>query len=236
MLKLLFTFVFCLGTYISVMAQQTVPMVVGEMRDVMWKGKLKGVIKTDTLSGKAGLYGLGPVEYLKGEILILEGVTYVSGVIDNTAMRVRTNSPVSAPFFAYANIPEWSEVNLPSPVKDLSGLEQFLDEQYSSVDIPFFFKLEGVIDSAEIHIVNLPEGHKVTNPGEAHQGQVNYPVASGHSTLLGFFSRKHKAIFTHHDTFIHIHLITADKASMGHLEKIGFRANNMKLFIPAGLK
>ena len=34
--------------------------VVGEMRDVMWKGELKGKIATDSLNNKE-TYGLGPM-------------------------------------------------------------------------------------------------------------------------------------------------------------------------------
>jgi acetolactate decarboxylase len=54
--------------------------VVGEMRDVMWKGDLKGKIATDSLNNKE-TYGLGPIEFLKGEIVVFEGQTFVSKVI-----------------------------------------------------------------------------------------------------------------------------------------------------------
>ena len=43
--------------------------VVGEMKDVMWKGDLKGKIATDSLNSKE-TYGLGPIEFLKGEIVV----------------------------------------------------------------------------------------------------------------------------------------------------------------------
>ena len=44
--------------------------VVGAMKNVMWKGKLEGSIHIDTISDKNGLYGLGPVSFLTGEIVI----------------------------------------------------------------------------------------------------------------------------------------------------------------------
>ena len=40
------------------------------MSDVMWKGELKGNIATDSLEG-AKAYGIGPVSFLKGEIVLL---------------------------------------------------------------------------------------------------------------------------------------------------------------------
>jgi len=45
----------------------------------MWKGDLKGKIATDSLNNKE-TYGLGPIEFLKGEIVVFEGQTYVSKV------------------------------------------------------------------------------------------------------------------------------------------------------------
>ena len=38
--------------------------VIGEMRKVMWEGKLEGVIALDTIPAKEHVYGLGPVEFL----------------------------------------------------------------------------------------------------------------------------------------------------------------------------
>lgn len=45
-------------------------VVVGAMKNVMWKGELGGIISLDTIKNKEGLYGLGPVSYLTGELLI----------------------------------------------------------------------------------------------------------------------------------------------------------------------
>ena len=100
----------------------------------------------------------------------------------------------------------------------------------NQINIPFFFKLEGFVDSANIHIVNLPEGKVVRSPDDAHQGQINYPITRNVS-VLGFFSRNHKAIFTHHDTFIHTHLITQEKDMMGHLEEVSFSSKRVKLSV-----
>lgn len=230
MFKMLFTLSLSLGVLSSIFAQSSTPKIVGEMRNVMWKGELAGVIKLDTLT-KKNLYGLGPIDYLKGEIMVLDGVAYSSAVIDSNRMLVQAKEDLNAPFFAYSTVSKWSEVEVPVFVKDLPSLEEFLNQYISALDVPFFFKLEGVFENAEIHIVNLPTGSKVRSPQDAHQGQVNYNLAGGSATLLGFFSRKHKAIFTHHDTFLHIHLITSDRNKMGHLEHIDFSPNQMKLLV-----
>ena len=76
--------------------------VVGEMRDVMWKGDLKGKITTDSLNSKE-TYGLGPTEFLKGEIVLFEGQSYVSKVVDSISHEVSKVPLVSAPFFVYSS-------------------------------------------------------------------------------------------------------------------------------------
>lgn len=63
-------------------------------------------------------------------------------------------------------------------------------------------------------------------------GQVNYPLNNEQAEIIGFFSTEHKTIFTHHDTFLHIHLMTTDKQKMGHLDEVWFKKGRMKLYLP----
>src|SRR5690554_4068518 len=77
-------------TNCTTQAQQTTNEVkiVGEMKNVMWKGQLNGNINLDTIANKTNLYGLGPVEYLAGEILIIDGKSYKSTVTSDSTMKV----------------------------------------------------------------------------------------------------------------------------------------------------
>lgn len=204
--------------------------IVGAMKNVMWKGELGGSINLDTISNKEGLYGLGPVSYLQGELLINNGTSYVSTVSSDSAMVVEKQSNVSAPFFVYANVSKWEELTLPENVKSIRDLETFIDSATADYKRPFAFKLSGQVSSAIIHIQNLPEGAKVSSPAEAHQGQINYPLSQEAAEIIGFFSTHHQGVFTHHDSFLHMHLITADESKMGHLDQLEIA--NMKLFLP----
>lgn len=204
--------------------------IVGAMKNVMWKGELGGSINLDTISNKVGLYGLGPVSYLKGELLINNGEIYVSTVTSDSTMSVEKRDDISAPFFVYANVHEWNEIALPPSVKSIQDLESFITDQTTGVQRPFAFKLTGDITRAVIHIQNLPEGTSVSSPNEAHQGQVNYELKAESAEIVGFYSTEHKGVFTHHDSFLHMHLITADKRKMGHLDEIEIKS--MKLYLP----
>jgi acetolactate decarboxylase len=110
-------------------------------------------------------------------------------------------------------------------------LEIFLDAITTTSKRPFMFRLTGMVESANIHVVNLPKDSKVSSPDDAHKGQKNFIIENQPVEILGFFSTEHKAIFTHHDTFLHMHLMTADRKMMGHLEDAGFKKGEMKLYL-----
>lgn len=202
---------------------------VSAMKNVMRLGKLEGNVLLDTLP-KKNLYGIGPVEYLKGELMIMDGTSYISRVETDSTMTVETSFDTKAPFFVYAQVEDWEKETMPNSINNLETLEAYLDEKFKERDEPFVFRIEGIIDTAVIHIVNLPEGSKVSSPEEAHQGIVYYPIENENVELLGFFSRKHQAVFTHHDTFMHIHLISKNKTMMGHLDEINFGGSPLTLY------
>ncbi|AOW22018.1 alpha-acetolactate decarboxylase [Urechidicola croceus] len=204
--------------------------IVGAMKNVMWNGQLEGVIKLDTIKNKKGLYGLGPVSFLSGELLINDGKTYISKVLSDSTMSVEKNNNISAPFFVYGNVNEWLVNKLPKNIHTIKDLEFFIDQKTKEAQKPFAFKLIGKITNAQIHIQNLPKGTKVSSPKQAHQGQTNYNLYNEDVEIIGFFSYEHKGVFTHHDSLIHLHLITKDEQKMGHLDRVVF--SDMKLYLP----
>jgi acetolactate decarboxylase len=89
------------------------------MRNTMRMGQLQATINPDTLTNKAGLCGIGPLENLKGEIMIIDGESFVSRVKGNDGMEVENTFNAPAPFFVYANVQQWEEVSIPKFVNDL---------------------------------------------------------------------------------------------------------------------
>ena len=204
--------------------------IIGAMKNVMWKGELGSGISLDSISNKQGLYGIGPESYLTGELLINNGKSYVSRVTSDSTMFVEQKFDVSAPFFVYANVNKWEEIELPQSIRTIKDVEKYVDEKTIKNKRPFAFKLIGNISKAVIHIQNLPEGTKVSSPDEAHQGQTNYVLKNEDVEVIGFFSTEHKGVFTHHDSYIHLHLITKGEQKMGHLDEL--EINAMKLYLP----
>lgn len=206
--------------------------IVGAMRNVMHEGQLYGTIDLDTLSNKQHIFGLGPLEYLSGEILILDGKGYKAIMVNDTTMQVYETFAMKAPFFVYANVDRWIETTIPDSITTISQLENYLDQITQNSSRPFCFRLMATVDSAAIHIVNLPKGTTVSSPEEAHQGQKDFFLKGKAVELIGFFSTEHKGIFTHHDSFVHIHLITDDRQQMGHLYDLNMKSGSAKIFLP----
>lgn len=202
----------------------------GAMKNVMKKGELFGTIHLDTIANKKHLYGLGPIEYLSGEITVFDGKSYVSRVNADSTMVVSQTFDVKAPFFVYANVENWASLEVPKSVVDLISLETFLASLPNSDEKPFAFKIETEVEETDIHVVNLPKHIKtVSSHDEAHQGQVNYILKDRKANLIGFYSAHHHAVFTHHDTNLHVHLVAQDEKDMGHVESVTFK--NLKLWI-----
>lgn len=202
--------------------------VVGEMKDVMWKGDLKGKIATDSLNSKE-TYGLGPIEFLKGEIVVFEGQSYVSKVVDSISHKVSKVPSVSAPFFVYSSNSDLKIVKFNRENYTLKELEEYVNLVYKDYDQPLLIRIDGVFEDIKLHSVNLPEGKKVSSPDEAHQGLTQYDFKNISGSLIGFFSRHHKAVFTHHDSFVHSHFISDDRKVLGHIDETNFNSTNVTL-------
>ncbi len=204
----------------------------GAMRNVMHDGELLGTIALDTISNKTHLYGLGPIEYLTGEILILDGKFYTSAVTSDSTMQVGETFSVKAPFFVYGNVSNWKEEILPDSIVTIKQLEEFLNTTVTDIPRPFPFMVVGTVNRAIIHIDNLPKGAEVHSPEEVRQYQVDYALSNTPVEVVGFFSTEHKGIFTHHDSFVHMHLITTDKTKMGHVDSLEMMQGKAKLYLP----
>lgn len=208
---------------------------IGAMRNVMWKGELFGTIDLDSLKGIAGLYGVGPIEGLAGELLIADGECFQSRVVSESEMKVTASFDAKAPFFVYSVVNEWKSFDIPEEVRDMRAIELFLDSITIKASRPFVFRIEGIAESGSIHVVNLAPGSKVSNPDEAHQGQINYPLNNEAVEITGFFSTEHQAVFTHHDTFMHMHLNTPNRKKMGHIDSLRLAPGSWKLWLPMSI-
>ncbi|MEO1254415.1 MAG: acetolactate decarboxylase [Bacteroidota bacterium] len=191
---------------------------VGSLKATKKLGELYGKIALDSLD-KSNLYGLGPLEGLKGEITIIDGVSYVSFLNSLGQLKVIENYNVKAPFFVYGKVDEWKPTTMPSHVTDLGSLELYLTSIIST-ESPFFFRMVGTVAYAKVHIQN--------QQGERNN-KVDFELTDEEVTIIGVYSQSHQRVFTHHDSFIHTHLISKSKKMMGHLDEL--KIEKVELFL-----
>lgn len=140
---------------------------------------------------------------------------------------------MKAPFFVYGNVENWVEYPLPDSIQSIEQLDRFLTAIAGDNKKPFAFKLNAIVATARFHVVNFPFGVKIESPADVNKEQLSLQIQDTEVRLIGFFSTAHKGVFTHHDSNVHIHLITLDRKQMGHLDNlvIGIGARSLKLYL-----
>ena len=216
-------------------AAQNGPVIpTGAMRNTMFHGQLAELVLLDSIA-TPGTNGIGPLEHLRGELLLWNGEPFRSTTTPDGGMRVEQATNTRAPFFVHQFVKEWTEIVLPDSITDLPMLDAFLTARFAALGKPFAFTLQGRISEVRAHIVDVPPGTVINGPDDAHRENKDYRLTDRTMDLLGFFSTRHKAVYTHHDTNIHVHAITTERDWMGHVEQLRFRPEHcvLRVALPA---
>jgi len=204
----------------------------GALRNIM-SGNIEPVISLDTLSSSRNLYALGAVDNLKGEIQIFDSKPINSFVVDSS-LQFRDTYNLKASLLVYTEVEEW--VSFPiNNIKTKKDLEELIYVLAGSNGIntekPFPFLLEGTIASLDWHVINWKDGDKVHNHKKHKESGLNGTLKDSKVQVIGFYSNKHKAVFTHHTTNMHMHFKTDDNAFAGHIDDLLFN-NTITLKLP----
>jgi alpha-acetolactate decarboxylase len=199
----------------------------------MMSGNIQSVVSLDSLSNKKNLYALGAMENLKGEIQIFNSKPSNSFVLDSS-LQIKNSYNIKAALLVSAEVKEWNTIEI-SNMTTKNDLENTLFEIAKTNGIntekPFPFLLEGTLASLDWHVINWKEGDTVHNHKKHKEAGLfgnlrNIPVQ-----ILGFYSTKHKTVFTHHSTNMHLHFKTNDHEIAGHVDDLQL-GNKMILKLP----
>jgi len=197
----------------------------GALKNMMHKGDLSLKVTLDELKDINHLYALGAVENLKGEILILDGIPSVSYVEGNDSLKkmmIDNSFEKNACLLVIASVEEWESIYIPNTVVTYEDFEVFVEEialkKGINTDKPFPFMIEGIAKSFDWHIIDWPEDD-TEHSHEKHIHSGLYGTLENQEVeMLGFYSNKHHAIFTHHTTNMHIH-VKSEKV-IGHIDNM----------------
>lgn len=195
--------------------------VTGAMKNVMMKGDLSAHIDIDTLQ-KQHLYGLGPVAQLKGEIMILDGKVFSTE--KHATQLVSTEDKISkAALLVYSHVAQWKAVTLKTTIKNYVALEKLVEATAKTsgydIEIPFAFKIEASPQILSFHVIDWKDGtvHTMENHKQfAYSGKLKNEKV----WLLGFYSTHHQGVFTHHTTYMHVHMMDEKTKTVGHLDEL----------------
>ena len=112
-------------------------------------------------------------------------------------------------------------------------IEREAREAGLNVEEAFPFRIEGSPTRLDWHVI---DGSKIPSDAHGHEAHMRTAVRGSLTArpvqLLGFFSPKHHAIFTHHDTNTHVHVIAESPVITGHVDHVEL-APGARLFLPA---
>lgn len=206
----------------------------GALKNMMHKHDISAKCSLSEIADKENIYALGALENLQGEIQIFDSKPYNSTSVDG-AIEISDSYEGKASLLVYAQVSDWVEIKIPNEILSYEQLEIFIAEQAEKIGIdteqPFPFLVEGTPQSIDWHIIKWEIGDN----DHSHQKHIE---SGPHGTLektemdiLGFYSDKHHAIFTHHTTNMHLHFKTKDEKIAGHLDGM-ILGQNMLLKLP----
>ncbi len=219
---------------------------VGAQKDIFKTGKASSVVSLEDLAGRKGLYAMGPVDGLDGEITIFDSKPYITQVrgkdftLDNTLKH-------GAFFLVWTEQTKWKDVQVPGTVKDYVDLQKFVKAQAQAAGIdttkPFPFLLSGTPAEIKWHInIDRTEGKPITKELFL-KSKEPYVTKNEPVDIIGFYSERHAGVFLTQfapaikegsgmENAIHIHLVSRVSKAAGHIDLITL-GEGMVLRLPA---
>jgi acetolactate decarboxylase len=209
---------------------------VGAQKEIFKTGKAARVVTLEDLADRKGLYAMGPIDGLDGEITIFDSKPYITQVRGNDYTLDKTFNH-GAFFLVWTEQTNWIDVPLPATVKGYMDLQNFVKEQAQKAGLdvtkPFPFLLAGTPVEIKWHInVDRTEGKPITKElfvkSKAPFVTKNEPV-----DIIGFYSDHHVGVFLAEyapaikegsgmKNAIHIHLVSKTSKAAGHIDDITF--------------
>lgn len=199
----------------------------GALRAIMHEHQI-GPVVTLAAATAPHVYGVGALADLRGEVLLADGTVFRSTPRPGGITVTRGAASEAATLLVTATVPAWTPVLLDQdvPAADLDArLEALARSAGLDPQQPFPVLIEGpmvvdwhVIDGARL----APGGDHAAHRAAATTGT----LAADDATLVGFFSTRHQGVFTHAGERTHFHVLSADRAVMGHADRISVRAGS----------
>ncbi len=207
---------------------------IGAQRDIFKTGKAVSVISLKSIANRPGLFAVGPIEGLDGEITIFDSKPYITKVRGGD-FTVDHSFDYGAFFLVWTEQARWKDVPLPITVKGYVDLQQFVKAQAQAAGIdttkPFPFLLAGTPAEIKWHInVDRTDGKPITQELFV-KSKEPFTTRNEQVDIVGFYAEHHAGIFlpsadpkfmegTGVHNALHIHLVSKTSKAAGHIDNI----------------
>ena len=193
----------------------------GTQRAVMMDNGLSAHIDLETLAAVPDLYAIGPVEGLRGEVTIYDGVPSVSSVQDG-AVVVDDSFDHRAAFLVYARAPRWRSVPVARDLESVADVEAYVRQQAVAAGLdpeaPFPFRIEGRASALTYHVMDLAPGAEHSHATH-RQSARTFTADGADARVVGFWGGSvGEGVFTHRGQPSHMHVVLADGS--GHVDSL----------------
>ena len=195
----------------------------GSMQEMFERKSAAGRVALEPLLGLKHLYALGPLEGLRGELLIWDCTPFTSRMVDGVA-RVVVERDLRAPFLVWSSVKAWRDVDVPDDARTLAQFEKWLPGAARKAGLdsskPFAFQVLGAVEHAAIHVVDLSPDEVLTREAHAAAKRV-VTLDAVPAQMLGFYAPDDagaKGVWLHHSANVHLHLRNQLGTVMGHVD------------------
>jgi acetolactate decarboxylase len=199
---------------------------VGAQRDVLG-GDVSGKIDLRAVATAPHLYALGPRAGVTGEITVFDGRPSIARVVDGR-VQVEASLDHGACFLVFDHVAAWHDAVQRRGIDDEAALTSAVLQAAGAAGLdadaePLIFLLRAPAATVTYHVLDKRDERPHT-PARHEEAKVRFTVEREAVDVLGFYSPRHRGIFTPRDSDLHMHLRTADGRASGHVEQIAVEA------------
>jgi len=201
----------------------------GTLQAALRDGHVEGRVRVGDVA-REGIFAVGALEGLQGEITIMNGEIWISEGSAERAVTTRGQvSDAQATVLFAAEVLEWQDVPVDADV-DPSVFDAFLAEQALSAGIdpsqPFPFVVEGDLEHLSLHVIagECPiRARMLGADAKSPPYQLHAEATAGR--LVGIYAPDSGGVVCHAGSKSHVHALLEDDGGLtGHVESVGLAA------------
>jgi alpha-acetolactate decarboxylase len=219
-------------------AQQSV-QAWGHFKRLMHTGDASAQVTLAQLPAGPGVYAVGAIAQMRGEVMIWDGRVVVSRGHHDDGRTEAARDGDEAALLALARVTRWQEVPVPRDM-DQAEFEEFVVAQAKARGLdparPFAFAVRGAALNLTWHVVTgQGAGAHGARHAMGHAAQHTFTAARADGVLLGFYSAESlEGVISHPGERFHVHWASPDLARSGHVDAYGVAAGATVLLPAAG--